>query len=536
MGKDLNIEITATGVNVTNEKLKGLGKTGKKVGEEIQQGSQKGKEGLEGLDQQSKKTERGLGSFVKSIGDFKTKIFSAVGIITTLIGILKIWLDYLNKIAAAQREIAEQAKSLDSAAKALASQAGIMSTEGGIAASREQIIKIMQGGNLSDVGLAEGIAVSTHSAFGTKGQALTDSQVGIASTVADFAQRKGISASGADQLFKVLAAMDVSDQASAQSAIQKISSVQQASKAKTFEQFITGGVKSLIPAMAMGASPERALADFATTLNASSSAEEGATTASQLSRLLQSPDAIAGMTAGTGLSEVQFRNLPYDQKMGMLDQFLKGNSSTGEGQMYLQSLGLTEEQMKAAVTLYNPANVAARSNFMQLGRTSTAAEFAKESAGWRNTTLGQVETMDSQAAIVSMQATRDQRIGLAIKNLAEKHFQQYKAAGLTSILATDKKDQQNEIIFKPLWEEFIKTTDGKSFINWTPEQKDMREKLIKLKRANLDSEVPVGTIGEVVEDFEQFTGKSATTVINNYMAPIYNRQDSGSPPRVSPTD
>ncbi len=533
MSDNLNIKVQLEGKEQAKGGLNDIGKAGKQAGKDIEHGSNKGKDGLDNLDKQSNKTKKGVSGLTNSIEGFKTKILAVIGVITTLIRLLKSWYDHLKKISDAQREIAEQAKGLDAASKALASQAGVMGTETGIKASRQQILQIMQGGNLSDFSLAEGVAVSTHSAFGTKGQALTDNQIGIASTVADFAQRKGISSGGVDQLFKVLAAMGVSDQQSAQGAIQKISSVQQASKAKTFEQFISGGVKSLIPAIAMGASPERALADFATTLNAAPSADVGATTSEQLMRLLQNTDAIAGMTKGTGMSEKMFRNLPYDQKMSLLDKYLTANAATGEGQMALQDAGLTAEQMKAAVTLYNSDNISARDNFMRLGLSSTASEFANESAGWRKTTLGLVESFESQKAVASAITSNNMRKGAALLDLSNTVFKQYNQAGMNDFLIPDGQEKQN-FIANMFYRQYMASV-GKPVHEMSKEQRDAYYDVASLYY-DKDNPLTPEIAGKAISSFENVTGLNAPTVINHYMAPIYNRLDAGSQPRVSPAD
>ena len=108
-----------------------------------------------------------------------------------------------------------------------------MGSEEAQQAAQQQILEIQTSGRLGSWEAAEGIAVSAHSAFGTTGQLLTPEQVDIAGVVADFAQRKDISAGATDQLFKVLAAMNIQNAQDARLRIQQLSTVQQASKAKT---------------------------------------------------------------------------------------------------------------------------------------------------------------------------------------------------------------------------------------------------------------------------------------------------------------
>jgi len=174
---------------------------------------------------------------------------------------------HAEKISEAQKQLVEATKPLDHAAKMLASRADVMHVPGGIETAREQILAIQTAGKLSSWETAEWVAVSTHWTFGTSGQLLTPNQLGIAGTVASFTRLKDISPEGIDHLLRVLAAMGVTNEEEAQWRIQQLSTVQQASRAKTFEQFTTGGAKSIIPALAAGASPEMAMAQYAAALD-----------------------------------------------------------------------------------------------------------------------------------------------------------------------------------------------------------------------------------------------------------------------------
>ena len=123
----------------------------------------------------------------------------------------------------------DSTKDLDHAAKALASQANIMGTEAGIETSMRQILQIAEAGNTT-IPKAEGVAVATHSAFGTSGQELTPGQMGIAGMVAGVAQRKDLGEGEVADLLKLLAAMGVKDVGAAKLRIQHLLSVQQKSQ------------------------------------------------------------------------------------------------------------------------------------------------------------------------------------------------------------------------------------------------------------------------------------------------------------------
>lgn len=241
----------------------------------------------------------------------------------------KKWLGWIKEVNEATRELTDSTKDLDRASKAMASQANVMGTEAGMEGSREDIETIMKTGNVT-AAMAGDVGVATHSAFGESGKRLTPGQLEIAGAVAGFAQRKDLSETEAGQLLKLLSAMGVKTVEEAKQRIQQLSTVQQASQAQTFGEFIGGATKAIILRLANEASVEGALSSYAKGLEIDTG-DVAAEKMKQMAAHLQNPKILQAMGKEHGMSEMDVRNMPFDEQIDMFSGWVSSHAGTGAG-------------------------------------------------------------------------------------------------------------------------------------------------------------------------------------------------------------
>ncbi|MBN2375718.1 MAG: hypothetical protein JXD22_04915 [Sedimentisphaerales bacterium] len=440
MAKDVNIRIKADGVPQTKQEIDSVGRSVENLGDTGGQGLDK----LNEKTSQSKKSMDSLGGTVKALGSALLAFVST----STIIAFFVSWLEKIKEISAAQKELAEQTRELDQAAKSLASQANVMGTQKGMEGARGQVATIQKRGSLGSWSMAEAIAVSAHSALGTSGQLLTPEQIAVASVVGGFAQRKGISTGGIDSLFKLMAnigetsGQPITEQY-AQGLIQKMSTVQQSSKAKSFEEFMPGAIKSMTNSLSLGATPEMALAQYASALDVSASADLAAEKTKQASALLLSPKVSAAIGGG-------FEDLPYDQQITVFGSWVAANASTGAGRRYLLKSGISPEQIGAIGPLYSQGQLGRITMFQGLAQSATGAQFRAEAEGYGKTTQGLIEAHEAEAVNIGAGASEEERLGLALIKAGEKIWTRRQANHQNYYLLRDSLEKPTQSIWWPL--------------------------------------------------------------------------------------
>jgi len=423
MSKDINVHITT---ETDKQKVDAYGNSFDNAGKKVNSAG--------GHAEGATRKMTALGSAVNSVTGFLTGLISIRG----LWEFFQKWLDYIKEISEAQKGLVESTKSLNQAAKSLAGQANIMGVPGGFEAAREQILTIFKAGRLSSFETAEGVAVSAHSAFGTSGQLLTPGQLGIAGAAANFARLKNISPGAIDDLFKVLAAEGVSNEDEAKLRIQQLSTVQQASKIKSFEQFMPGAIKSMIPAMAKGASPEMALSQYAAALDTSASAEIAAESTKQAADIMLRPDVAAAIGGG-------FADLPYDQQIAAFSQWV--TRSTNE---QLMAAKLEPTQVGRMKTLYKPGQLGRVVMFRGLSASSTAEKLNADLAVWDASDQGKIEALETEAAIIRASGTQEEQRGQALIDAGEAMWERMKANKQNRFFVPDAYEKPGRTVWWPL--------------------------------------------------------------------------------------
>jgi len=444
MPNKVNIHVGAPGAKETQREIEATTREVKEFGDVTAEAGKKGGKGFKDVDQESQKTKKGLGGIVTAADAMKAGVIAAI---MAVIEVYKLWHDYLKKIADAQKEIAEGSKGLDQAAKALASQAGVMGTQEGMSGSREQIRKIQKGGNLDSYEMAEAVAVSTHSAFGTTGQLLTDQQMGVAKSLADFARRKDIDAGGVDDLLKVMAKVGEAtgqpvDEAFAQEFIQKISTVQQSSKIKSFKQFMPGAIKAVMSTMAYGGTVDMALGQYSSALDVEASADLAASQVEKVNAMMLNPKVAQAIGGG-------FADMPYDQKITAFSAWASENVGTSAGQNKLLGSGISADQLGVLTKLYNQGQIGRVEFFRGLAGQGTAAQFRAASEGYRGTVQGMIESYDAQELDRKASASQAERLGNVMISNAEAEWLNINARGENNPLLPDWIEQGRKTLADP---------------------------------------------------------------------------------------
>ena len=520
MAKEVNVHITT---ETDKQKVDAYGNSFDSAGKKVNSAG--------GQAQGASRKMTALGSAITTLSRHLLGFAS----ITALFTFFKTWLSYVEKIAEAQKQLVESTKSLDQAAKSLAGQAGIMGKKGGVEAAREQILAIQTAGKLGSFEAAEGVAVSAHSAFGTSGQLLTPGQLGIASATANFARLKDISPGAIDDLFKVLAAEGVSNEDEAKLRIQQLSTVQQASKVKSFEEFMPGAIKSMIPAMAKGASPEMALSQYAAALDTSASADLAAESTKQAADIMLRPDVAAAIGGG-------FANLPYDKQIAAFSQWV--TRSTNE---QLMAAKLEPTQVGRMKTLYKPGQLGRVVMFRGLSASSTAEKLSAELAGWDETTPGQKETIQAEAVRTGASATKQQQLGAAIIAAAKVKFEQRKAMGQTDWRVKEPVEQ--ELIITRAFQQRIQklkaagedTTQIESLLEEiypsTTQGLGAAKSIFKQVMPFVPAtELTPEEVGQAELMLQGMETKAGITINNYHNDTIFARPGVDPSPRVSPAD
>ena len=544
MAKEINVHLKATGAPEAKQALEQTGQAAGKLGDEARDSGQKvsaagtQQEQALGRVRQAHEQTSISGKALSGITQQLSGALLGLASISGVVALFKQFAEHLEAVAAAQQKIVASSKGFTDATKALAGQAGVMGTQAGLDAAAAQVRQIMALGNLSDYGIASDIAVATHSAFGTPGQLLTEGQMGIGGVVGDFAQRKNISGDASNQLLKLLATAGVNDEAGAQQRIQQLSTVQQASKAKNFEEFISSAIKSMVPAMAQGSSFEFAASQFASAMDVSAGGDLAAETTKQAAALLQNPDAVKALAARSGVGANQFRDLPYQQRMETLGQWVADEAASGAGQKRLLAAGISPDQLGRMQPLFKPQQIERTKMFQGLAAGATGAQFKAEQTGFKASNIGQVETIGANTAINQALVSDDIKLGDKIREGAEAAWVDYVAHGQETFMYPDSVEKPEQMIWLPMMRRLNR-------LRQLPNLTDAQREEIDDLRAKLRDN-PVGVLNpftpEEIGQFESAIGKqeqkylgSAQPLVINYNNGVtysYGRGEStpASPP------
>ena len=428
--KDVNINLRVKKADDAKRKLDGVAASSEKVGQKTEQAGRKAQSGGEkigGMGDKAHAAKQKTGALATALGGLTAGVSAIIALAAAFIQFLKDWLSHITQINTAQKELVESTRALDQASKALASQANIMGTKEGMEGSREDVLSITKTGNTT-IAMGGDVGVATHSAFGTSGERLTPAQREIAGVVAGFAKRKDLSAAEAGQLVKLLSAMGVKTAGEAKQRIQQLSTVQQASQEQTFGGFIGGATKAMVPRLAAGGSVEGALSSYAKGLDIDAG-DPAAEKMKQMAAHLQNEKILQAMGKEYGVSELDIRNMPFDEQIDMFSGWVSKHAATGAGQQYLLKSGLSGEQLNVAKTLYTKDMLQRRAMFKGLAGGATAGQFDVGAEGYAKTVQGQIDAQESLRERTAASASPEARFGLAVIRVAEADFARMMAEG-----------------------------------------------------------------------------------------------------------
>jgi hypothetical protein len=517
MSKDINVHITTeTDKAKVDEYGNAVEATGKKVNEAG--GHAEGLTGKMNL----------LGNAITSV---KSYLLGFAGI-TTLFTFFNTWLEWVNKIKKAQEELVESTKALDQAANSLASQANVMGVPGGVEAAREQVLAIQTAGRLGSFELAKGVATAAHSAFGTSGQLLTPEQLAIAGSVGEFAQQKGLSPSSLGDLFKLLAKMGVTNTQEADRRIQQLSI---ASEGEPFDQFITGGVRSIIPAIAAGASPEMAMAQYANAMKVPSARAGAAEKTKQTSEMMLQPEIAAAIGDG-------FADLPYDQKITAFSQWVSQSSP-----QQLMAAGVSSGEVLPMKALYSPEQLPYIQKVLSRTKSATGEHRQADLAVWHETLPSKIIQIEAKDVRAEATATPDERVGMALIKAGKTEWNRIVRDKKEDWLWKDEFEKDYKTVWEPLWKRYLALTDatqqGKLPGDAEQEVEDVGRYLYEFMPGYVPEHLPgsspvtpakVGRANAMLEPMERQAG---ITINYNYNSgPVFARPGVDPTPRVAPGD
>jgi len=510
MAKEINVHITTeTDKQKVDEYGNAIDSAGKKVSEAG--GHAEGASGKMNL----------LGNAVNSL---KSYLLGFIGI-SGLWSFFQKWLDYIDKISEAQKELVESTKSLDQAAKSLANQADVQGVPGGVEAARKQILQIQTAGNLGSFEAAEGVAVSAHAAFGTSGQLLTPEQLAIAGSVAGFTQRGDVSTSSLGNIFKLLGAMGVKTEQEAQRRLEQLSTAQQISGVGDFDAFMPVAIKSIMPALSAGASPEMAMAQLASALRVLKPSERFASVTDQTSAMLLQPGVAKAIGGG-------FADLPYDQQITAFGQWVAGSSK-----QQLMDAGISPEQVGQLKTIYSPAQLPRIQESQERFMRTTEAQFQAKADVWNKTTPGQVEAIEAEAVRARATATPEEQKGQALIDAGEAEWKRIKGDRGGTMTRLEDEEISYETVWEPLWQRYEALrrdiAEGRLPEDKQEEIDKMGMSIFSMKpRLAAMSPAKVGRANAMLEPLENQAG----ITINYHNEMIFARPGVDPTPRVSRSD
>ena len=184
----------------------------------------------------------------------------------------------------------------------------------------------------------------------------------------------------------------------------------------------------MIPRLAAKASVEGALSSYAKGLDIDAG-DPAAEKMKQLAAHLQNEKILQAMGKEYGMSEVDIRNMPFDEQIDMFSGWVSKHAATGAGEKYLLKSGLSGEQLNVAKTLYTKDMLQRRAMFKRLAEGATAEQLDVEAEGYAKTMQGHIDALESLRERTEASATPEARMGLALIKVAEAEFAKMRAEG-----------------------------------------------------------------------------------------------------------
>ena len=362
-----------------------------------------------------------------SVQQLKGMLTGVLGVSGAVAGIGAAWRianQELTRHRELQKELAAQSREMNRTVKDLANQLKIAGQPGGMDQARARITELMRAGGFADEASAASIGIAANVAWG--GQA---NERQLASTVAGFAGARGLSADEASSLIEVMGhkGAGVAGVDDAKKRMAQVFAGFTKSKATSMSAYVTGLKKFMPETLAAGSSFEGALASFNLARNVTASSEEAAQRGLQMGRLLDDEKVRKSLAGQAGMTEMQFRGLPYDQQRAALGQWVSAGMASPEGQATLEKGGLTGRSFGFAKSVYGGGNFASRAGSLQEVQAATAARYDEQMAYYKSSVIGTLERREAETAIGEKVTSDELMLGKGLLDAGMTSYRRHKA-------------------------------------------------------------------------------------------------------------
>jgi hypothetical protein len=357
----------------------------------------------------------------------------------------------LEATAAAQRDLANKAMTIDKAGVGGATQFGMGYTDAGHAKGREVLQKIAMAGKFGDdVGLAKGVTIAGHAAYGEKGEALSGKALDIAMTGARFAGYTQMDEESAAGYFKVLEQSGAKTQ---EDVLKRSAQFYEAYKGALSVDpgaNIGGVVRFMAQHVERGGKVERGLARYSRAVNITGSEQEAAQMVRKVTDMLGKKEVAASLAAKAwpemaavddvseglagflGLAGVEKRKRKKlaENKEIMVKRFMAlplgerekmfGEFTAGADDYTLMNIGLESRQVGWARSMYSGGGLEKINELEAELKKTTPEGVLRELDSYDQTAYAKKEVIKTKTAMLAAQTSEATKRGDALLKLAEE--------------------------------------------------------------------------------------------------------------------
>lgn len=309
--KDININVNTPGAEESERKLDKVGRAGKKVGEQISDGSKKAADSTD----KSNQKLRGMNG---TLSDLQTQIKGAVGAWLGMEGVQKILSEVeerLGRINELQSNIYENSVKLGTAGQGLEIQTG---SAGKQTEWTRKAAQLQKAGGLKDIQTAKEMMVAMDIAFNDRGGVDSPQIMALGSELAPFVGANQMNSEQVSKLLNFAGTAGIEPNAEAyKQFFAKLQAGWTSSKSQDFGDFLTSLQEGGTSYVGQGGSLEGAISGFSSALSVSSGEANAATLLEQATRFASGAYK-KPREAVEASQDVQWGNLSMDQRMNAL--------------------------------------------------------------------------------------------------------------------------------------------------------------------------------------------------------------------------
>ncbi len=280
MAKDINIHVKTQGTGQSAQNLDKVGKAGKRVGSDINEGQKRAGKATNDTTQKMSKMGGILGTLKGQVMGF---LGAWLGVNTVLKG-LSMWIQKLERIGQIQKDVADQQRSLIDIGQALEFQTGTVGQQKEWA---QKAVEVQKAGGLSDTATAGKMLVAADIVFKESlGGIESPEVIELVKQLAPFVGAAGFGADDVSKLFKLAGTVGVEPTAEAyKDFFAELHAAYTASESSDPGQFLQGAQKGITAYMAMGGSFKEGLSTYSAAIKMTANESLAANLLEQISRL-----------------------------------------------------------------------------------------------------------------------------------------------------------------------------------------------------------------------------------------------------------